>query len=199
MVSAEPDGLPPLPEIPESQYATTTDPMGIEMVPPELDLLEDTEMTPAEPEKPKPLPVRPKVSRVPRPHTITAENVNEISHMNKIAQRRETRSCDPSIKEALEAVSSPSKSLTRAVTIEEVDDAHLVRSQHRAVLQEFETSNARLKDLQTKRLRTKRAWNKLGASERHYVQEAGRDPSVCKWIKYLLDRDGHDGLIWPRI
>ncbi|KAK3808532.1 MAG: hypothetical protein J3Q66DRAFT_417071 [Benniella sp.] len=55
----------------------------------------DVEMA-LEPDEPS--PGKAKVSRVPQSHIITAKNVNEISHSNKVAERRQTRLKDPTIK-----------------------------------------------------------------------------------------------------
>ncbi|KAI8356335.1 hypothetical protein B0O80DRAFT_24618 [Mortierella sp. GBAus27b] len=124
------------------------------------------------------------VSRVPRSHTITAKQVNEISHSKKAAKRRERRMKTPilgqeetqeQIRTSLQAISDPSSSISRAVSIQDIDTAHKCRKEHREVLREFEHTNARSKDLQTQRLRTNKTWNKLGASERHHVVEASRE------------------------
>ncbi|KAG0210759.1 hypothetical protein BGX31_001832, partial [Mortierella sp. GBA43] len=124
------------------------------------------------------------VSRVPRSNTITAKQVNEVSFSRKAARRRERRLKKPvtgeeeklqKIQIGMEAISDKSNSLARAVTMEQVDAAHKTRSDHRSALQEFESTNARQKDLKTSSLRTTRTWNKLGAAERHYVEEAGRE------------------------
>jgi len=37
----------------------------------------------------------------------------------------------------MDVISDPDKSLKRAITIEEIDDAHKLRSEHRSILQEF--------------------------------------------------------------
>ena len=181
------------PEATEIQHLVSTESTDMPMAsqePPETQTMDPTDIPMASQEPPEnqpmdvepdePSPNKSKVSRVPQSHTITAKNVNEISHMNKVAERRQTRLKDQTIKSAMEAISDPSKSLKRAVTMVEVEEAHQIRSKHRATLQEFESTNARLKDLQTQRLRTTQAWKKLGSAERHYVQEAGRGQSDCK-------------------
>ncbi|KAF9176293.1 hypothetical protein BGZ51_001043, partial [Haplosporangium sp. Z 767] len=74
-------------------------------------------------------------------------------------------------------VADKSKPLNRVTTLEEVDAAYKVRSDNktRTTLRAFEHSKARMKDLQIQRLRTIRSSNKLGASERRFVQKVGHD------------------------
>ncbi|KAF9960046.1 hypothetical protein BGZ65_012830, partial [Modicella reniformis] len=82
------------------------------------------------------------------------------------------------LQNAMEAISDKKHSMARAITMEDIDAAHQVRSDNRKVLQAFEATNARIKDLQTQRLRTSRTWNKLG--------EAGREQHERKYKKGLF-------------
>jgi hypothetical protein len=86
------------------------------------------------------------------------------------------------VRDAMDKVADKNNSLNRVTTLEEVDAAYKVRSDNktRATLRAFEHSKARMKDLRTQRLRTSRSWNKLGASERRFVQKVGHDEEQSK-------------------
>ncbi|KAF9342144.1 hypothetical protein BGX26_008248, partial [Mortierella sp. AD094] len=59
-----------------------------------------------------------------------------------------------------------------AQTVDEVDEAHHIRKANRDNLRNFENSNTRKKEQRTQRLRNERAYQKLGAAERRFVQNS---------------------------
>lgn len=111
------------------------------------------------------------LQHIPRSNRITARQINDISHSQKMSERRESRcSADITVIEALADISTKENSLSRATTQEDVENAHQVRMKARDVLRPFETTKARQKDLHTQDIRTKRAWTKVGAAERARIQ-----------------------------
>ncbi|KAF9942051.1 hypothetical protein BGZ70_006187, partial [Mortierella alpina] len=102
--------------------------------------------------------------------------IDDVSHTRKIAKRRERwLEANEPVKAALEELSQTENAFQNARFQQEVDDAHQVRSRHRALLRGFENSRKRLKDLHNQRLRTKRTWSKVAAAERRYVQDHARN------------------------
>ncbi|KAF9271001.1 hypothetical protein BGZ68_004442, partial [Mortierella alpina] len=87
--------------------------------------------------------------------------IDDVSHTRKIAKRREKwLDENEPVKAALTELSRPENVFQKARRIQDVDDTHRVRSEHRALLRDFENSTKRLKDLHNQRLRTKRTWSK---------------------------------------
>ncbi|KAF9948128.1 hypothetical protein BGZ72_009918 [Mortierella alpina] len=139
-------------------------------------------------------------SHLPKSNKITAEQVNDISHSRKMGKRREARlKRNEQVKAAYDRISRKENSLTTAVTLAEVSAAHKVRKQAKKIIQPFESSEQRQKDLHTQRLRTERAWTKLGAAERSYVVAAEREengdqggsPFVCSRDGWCSDCSRH--------
>ncbi|KAG0247084.1 hypothetical protein BG011_002070, partial [Mortierella polycephala] len=122
---------------------------------------------------------KPKVSRILCSNKITAPHVNDVSRSQRMGKRREKRlrKGAQEVRDAMDKVTDKNNSLNRVTTLEEVDAAYKVRSDNktRTTLRAFEHSKARMKDLHTQKLRTSRSWNKLGASERRFVQKVGHD------------------------
>ncbi|KAG0242929.1 hypothetical protein BG011_003213 [Mortierella polycephala] len=112
-----------------------------------------------------------KSMRIPKAHRTTAQQINDISHSTQNSRRRERRLAkDNDSKAALRGLSRPEHVLDRCQSLAEIEQA---RSYHRdagPALKNFERSKARVRDLRNQGLRTKRAWDKLGASERSYVR-----------------------------
>ncbi|KAF9271097.1 hypothetical protein BGZ68_004264, partial [Mortierella alpina] len=90
--------------------------------------------------------------------------------MGRRRERRLKMSADD-VKNAYATISDKANSLTTATTIVEVNTANEARKRVRKTIRTFETSKARQKDRHTARLRTVRAWNKLGAAERRFIKE----------------------------
>ncbi|KAF9578965.1 hypothetical protein BGW38_004979 [Lunasporangiospora selenospora] len=119
--------------------------------------------------------------RLPRSHRITAKQINDISHSEKSARKRNRRlrsHDNRSTREAIEQLSNRENVLKTANSLGAIDSA---RRFHRSVeddLKAFEASNARQRDLRNQRLRTAKAWAKLGATERTHVREHVRQHDV---------------------
>jgi hypothetical protein len=75
------------------------------------------------------------------------------------------------VRRALAEISLVTHSLSRATTLDGISVAHEARTRNRDTLRSFETTKKRLKDLHTQRLRTKRAWTKVGAIERARIKD----------------------------
>lgn len=122
--------------------------------------------------------------KLPKSHKVTAPQINSITHTNIIANRRNralNQQCNRIVRDALGEISKVDNSLTTATTMGRIDSAHSARKDVKDILRGFESRKSRLKDLHRQRLRSKRAWMKLGASERQYVQDhALRDTQECK-------------------
>jgi hypothetical protein len=111
---------------------------------------------------------------IPKSNTITAPQINEISSSRKISKKRERllrRTDHTTTKNNLDSLSERKNVLRYANTVGDVDVA---RHHHRYIeddLKGFETSNPRIKDLHTQRLRTMRAWGKVTSRERRVIKE----------------------------
>ena len=113
--------------------------------------------------------------KLPAAHKITAAQIDSISHTRRYLRRRNnllenTRWRDT--RAALETLSR--NSLQAAQSMMEIDQARDVRIQCWSNLLKFEFSKRRLRQKHNQSLRTKRAWAKLGAAERRYVQGCAR-------------------------
>ncbi|KAG9323442.1 hypothetical protein KVV02_008842 [Mortierella alpina] len=118
-------------------------------------------------------------SHLPKSNKITAQQVNGVSHSRKMGKRREAQlKSNDEVKTAYERISRKENSLTTAVTLTEVNAAHAVLKEARKFTQPFEAAEERQKDLHTQRLRSERAWTKLGAAERRHVLEAVREEEI---------------------
>lgn len=123
-----------------------------------------------------------RVPHIPRSIRITARQISDISHSRRMGVRREIRKDgSKDVGEALATLSKFDNSLARAATMEEIDIAHQARSKTRSLLRSFEASRRRLKDLHTQRLRTDRAWAKIGAAERSRIQNHGLKALPCEY------------------
>ncbi|KAK3822905.1 MAG: hypothetical protein J3Q66DRAFT_424384, partial [Benniella sp.] len=111
------------------------------------------------------------ITKLPKSFRMSAPMVNEVSHTRRFSRLRERRlRKDKDVKDALKLISKPENSLTTALSFEQIEAAHAARSEVRDTLQAFESSNSRLKQQRTQRLRTDRTWAKLCASERRHVR-----------------------------
>lgn len=111
------------------------------------------------------------ITPLPKSFRMSAAMVNEVSHTRKAARSREKRiQQNQNVQYALTEISNPENSLSNASTIDDINVAHKARTEHRDTLQEFESSNSRLKQLHTQRLRTKRTWAMLCAAERRHAR-----------------------------
>lgn len=125
------------------------------------------------------------VPHVPAGNTITAGSINNSSHMLKMRARRESRLRRPEnkdVRDAAQAISLPASSLTRAITIEEIDIAHQKRKDNRDTLRAFEHTESRQRDQHTQRLRTTKTLNKLGAAERRYIQQVASEAASLESV-----------------
>ncbi|KAF9973034.1 hypothetical protein BGZ75_001284, partial [Mortierella antarctica] len=110
--------------------------------------------------------------KLPKAIKITAEQVNSVSKTRQIGKRREARlKKDQKVQDAMALISEPASSLSMASTLPDVDRAHSQRKTVSGVLQQFERSKARLKDLHGQRIRTDCAWKRLCAQERRKIQQ----------------------------
>ncbi|KAI8361273.1 hypothetical protein B0O80DRAFT_493858 [Mortierella sp. GBAus27b] len=93
----------------------------------------------------------------PMANVITAPQINEKPENVIVCDALNHDSAQPSLKTAQD--------------FKEIDEAHQRQQDSRTVLKNFETSKARLENLHNQRLRTTRAWARLCAVERKYVQD----------------------------
>ncbi|KAF9959664.1 hypothetical protein BGZ65_000194 [Modicella reniformis] len=117
-----------------------------------------------------------RLRHIPKSNRITAKQINDISHSRRMGKRREGRlkkAENDEARKALAEISTNAHSLARAATKEDIETAHRARTNTRDALRSFETSKKRQKDLHTQRLRTNRAWTKVGAAERGRIQNHG--------------------------
>ncbi|KAK3810280.1 MAG: hypothetical protein J3Q66DRAFT_415768 [Benniella sp.] len=103
-----------------------------------------------------------------RSFRITAPQLNDITHTNKIARKRKQR-MTKDVRDAMKSLSETPRST--AMTQSEVEEAQAVHRDVRTVLVPFENSKQRTKDLHNQRLRTQRAWTKVGSAERRFVTD----------------------------
>ena len=128
------------------------------------------------------------VRRIPECNTITAPQVNSISHATQLAVRRTRRlnRAGDEVKQAMKTLAEHESSLSLAMTPQAVDEAALQRRRIRTTVRQFEQAGQ--KDRTTVRLRTKRAWNKLGAAERRFVKDhhadAETDPGKWNFVRH---------------
>jgi len=104
--------------------------------------------------------------KLPQSFKISAPQINEASFSRRLGRKRERRLKGEKGKAAREAL----KKLNEAGAL----SGHDANVKIREDLRKFETSNARLRELRTLRLRTKRAWAKFAAAERRYIQDYAR-------------------------
>ncbi|KAF9951037.1 hypothetical protein BGZ65_006228 [Modicella reniformis] len=122
-------------------------------------------------------PVRSEVLRsikLPTAHRITAGQINEITHTRRMAKDRENQlqlDKNAHVRQALRNISSSESNMQTAQTMKQVDQAMTCRRENRDSLRSFETSKRRTKQLRNQRLRSERAWTKIGTAERRFVQE----------------------------
>lgn len=118
-----------------------------------------------------------KVQRLPKSSTITAPQLNSISQTTRIAAKRNRRLLKSGdlVKNAFKTISDPRNSLTLAMTPSDVDNAHRKRQSVGAIIRSFESSVPRQKERRTQRIRNIRAYQKLGAAERRFIQDHGID------------------------
>ncbi|KAG0311651.1 hypothetical protein BGZ99_009999, partial [Dissophora globulifera] len=110
---------------------------------------------------------------LPASNIITAPLMNDISHSRKNMKRREQRlrkSINSGVREALQELSKREQVLRTAQSVEEVEQVRKAQRVSGSILKAFENTNARRKDLRNQRLRTVRAWTKVGAAERLFVK-----------------------------
>src|ERR1700760_2839743 len=95
--------------------------------------------------------------------------------MTKTAAKRTRRlsRTGQKVKDAMTTMSEPQNSLTRAMTHGAVDRASLARREVRGTIRQFEMAGT--KEARTRRLRTRRAWNKLGAAERRFIRDCAHE------------------------
>ncbi|KAF9943688.1 hypothetical protein BGZ70_005571, partial [Mortierella alpina] len=111
--------------------------------------------------------------KLPKSYRLTARHIDEVSHARVVARRRARRLAkSDSVKKAMETISTNKASLSWAATMASVDKAHSIRKDASGALQGFEQSNARLRDVQTLRLRTGKCWKRVCAEERRHAQRA---------------------------
>ncbi|KAG9321049.1 hypothetical protein KVV02_000379 [Mortierella alpina] len=116
---------------------------------------------------------RVKEIKLPPAFTITARQIDSISHSHRNAKAREKLLKGDGCKLVRDALASIPTigSLDRARTTNDLDQAMKASRAARDTLQAFETTKARNKQLHTQSLRTQRAYTTLCANERKYVQE----------------------------
>jgi hypothetical protein len=99
--------------------------------------------------------------------------LNDVTHSWKNMKRRERRLREPinrDVREALQGLSERGQVFRTAQSLDEIEKARKVQRASGLVLKAFENTNARRKDLRNQRLRTERAWTKIGAAERSFVK-----------------------------
>jgi hypothetical protein len=101
-------------------------------------------------------------------------------------ERRLRQKENKNVKSSLESISSNKNVLQYATSAEEVNTARERTLENRDQLQIFEQSNQRIRDLHSQRLRTKRAYSKLGAAERRYVQNHTAESKTLFFFVLLL-------------
>ncbi|KAF9355574.1 hypothetical protein BGX26_006385 [Mortierella sp. AD094] len=83
------------------------------------------------------------VPHIPIANTITAESINNSSHMAKMRSQRGCQLHKPEnkgVRDALETVSNKNNSMSKATTKEEIDTVHDVRKRVRDTLRRFENN-----------------------------------------------------------
>ena len=114
--------------------------------------------------------------KLPKSYKITAPHLNNITHTRKTCKKRERQlkqSKNNDIRRALNEISDSDNVMKFAMTFQDIDKSHAIIIKNREVLRSFESTNQRQKEKRTRNLRNKRALEKLGASERRYVQRYG--------------------------
>jgi hypothetical protein len=94
--------------------------------------------------------------RIPKSHKITARQIDEISHTNKIARKRRRRLNKPENATVEQTYTRLSQNvdISKSINSDDISNVVRVRREARDVLKKFEASNARISDLHTHRLRT---------------------------------------------
>jgi hypothetical protein len=90
-------------------------------------------------------------------------------------ERRLRQPANSNVKEAMQKLGERDQVFKTAQSLDEIERA---RDKHRAsapILKAFENSKARQKELRHQRLRTERAWTKLGSAERTFVKTRAMD------------------------
>jgi hypothetical protein len=120
-----------------------------------------------------------KSMKIPKAHRITAKQVNSISHCNQTSRRRERRLAqNEEAKVALQGLSRPEHVLGDCQSLQEIEQARAYQRAAGSALKRFERSKVQVRDHRNQRLRTKRAWSKLGANERSYVRSHARQMNI---------------------
>ncbi|KAF9561825.1 hypothetical protein EC968_005603, partial [Mortierella alpina] len=138
-----------------------------------------------------------KAIKMPRSFKITADQLDQISDTRRLQhQRHHDLENRPDVKLQYRNISSPETSLRKAGTMQEIDHAYKVIAQSRSVIRSFEHSPALQKARYHQELRSKRAWDVVGAMETAYVKEHGRETAgdgkaatvsaVDGWCTYIL-------------
>ncbi|KAG0006403.1 hypothetical protein BGZ65_008448 [Modicella reniformis] len=113
---------------------------------------------------------------IPKSNKMTAGQINNISHTQAFMQRRQRlldEDKNEPVRHTLQRLSECGKELARATTVQEVEHAQETRRQARQPLREFESTKSAVRNRHTLRLRSERAWHKLGAAERRHIQQHG--------------------------
>jgi hypothetical protein len=116
-------------------------------------------------------PVQLKEIKLPKANTITATQVNVVSHTRrnmKIRERDLRKEENQPVRNALASVAEAGFMMT-STSIKAIDAAQAVRRSAREALQSFEQSVQQVRRRHTQQLRTKQAWQKLCAAERRYI------------------------------
>ncbi|KAG0353864.1 hypothetical protein BGZ54_002000, partial [Gamsiella multidivaricata] len=124
--------------------------------------------------------------RLPKSNKMTARQVDDIPYTRRIAKTPEKRLSQQennSIQAAYQEISKRENSLTETIIIKETNTAHDARKDIRGILQAFESSSGRQKELHTQHLRTTRAWAKLCAKERPYVRQRALEEHKSRSVK----------------
>ena len=115
---------------------------------------------------------------------ITASRIVDLSFSHKHAKDRQRRlraDTETSEQVRLQYELLSQNPLTTTTTLQQIDNAQVIRRNSRKVLRPFENSNRRQKQRKIQRLRTSRAYATLAAEQRRAVKATVVASGKCKW------------------
>ncbi|KAF9319524.1 hypothetical protein BG003_008915 [Podila horticola] len=118
-----------------------------------------------------------KLARVPKTHTITAPQISAICHSASNAHRRQRRlrlEKNHTINIAIDNLKKPAVVPLAAKSLQDLDNALVVHRRDSPLIESFENSHRRLKELRTQHRRTGQALQIVTAHERRLIIRQAR-------------------------